>query len=109
MVLVDVARVFGLGRLADEPQPVAGGLSNDLWRVATDRGAYAVKRMVTNAGRPGFAAAVEGAYAVERRAWAAGVAMPEPVPDPATGRALAPVGGSLVRVHHWVEAGPDRG
>jgi len=103
MLVEDVATRFGLGRLTGRPTPVTGGLSNELWRVATERGAYAVKRMITNAGRPEFVAAVEASYAVEQRAWAAGVAMPEPVPEPVTGRALARVDGSLVRVHRWVE------
>jgi hypothetical protein len=98
----DVASRFALGRPAGPPVPVTGGLSNELWRLVTERGTYAVKRMVTNAHRPDFRATIEAAYAVERRAWAAGVPMPEPVPDPATGRAVAPVGGSLVRVHRWV-------
>jgi hypothetical protein len=99
----NVAATFGLGRPLGPAGPVAGGLSNELSRLVTERGTYAVKRMVTNAHRPDFVANVEASYAVERRARSAGVAMPEPVPDPATGRALAPVDGSLVRVHRWVE------
>jgi hypothetical protein len=110
VLLTEVATRFGLGELAGPPVPVEGGLSNELWRVTTGRGAYAVKRMVTNAGRPGFVGNVEAAYEIEKRAWAAGVAMPEPVPDPATGRALALVAGSLIRVHRWIDgtaaAGP---
>jgi hypothetical protein len=99
----EVADRFALGRPVGPAEPVTGGLSNELWRLVTGQGGWAVKRMVTNAHRPEFTANVEASYAVERRAWAAGVAMPEPVPDPATGQALAPVGGSLVRVHRWVE------
>jgi hypothetical protein len=103
LLLDEVTAVFGLGRPAADPEPVRGGLSNELWRMVTERGAYAVKRMVTNARHPDFTGNVEAAYAIERRAWAAGVAMPEPLPDPATGRALARVGESLVRVHRWVD------
>ncbi len=103
MLLEDVAARFALGRPVTPAEPVAGGLSNELWRVVTGRGVFAVKRMVANARHPGFTANVEASYAVERRAWAAGVAMPEPLPDPATGRALALVGGSPVRVHRWVD------
>src|SRR5690349_6153714 len=80
-----------------------GGLSNELWRVPTAAGVFAVKRMVVNADRPDFVANVEAAFAVERRAFAAGVPMPEPVPEPSGGRALASVGGSWYRVHRWVE------
>lgn len=102
----EIASTFGLGRLVAAPEPVTGGLSNDLWRVRTESGDYAVKRMVTNATHPGFVTNVESAYAIEQRAWLAGVPMPEPVPDPATGRALARIDGSLVRVHRWVHGTP---
>jgi hypothetical protein len=101
VLLEDVADRFALGRPTGPPVPVPGGLSNELWCLVTEEGAYAVKRMVTNAGRPDFVANVEASYAIERRAWATGVPMPEPVPDPATRQALALVRGSLVRVHHW--------
>jgi hypothetical protein len=102
----EIAARFALGRLTAAPQPVTGGLSNDLWRVRTESGDYAVKRMVTNATHPDFTANVESAFLIEQRAWLAGVPMPEPVPDPATGRALARIGGAPVRVHHWVEGTP---
>ena len=102
MVVERVAERFGLGRPAAPPVRVAGGLSNDLWRLVTDRGTYAVKRMVVNAERPDFVANVEAAFRVEWRAWAAGVAMAEPVPR-TDGRALAHVDGSLFRVHRWVD------
>jgi hypothetical protein len=103
VLLTEVATRFGLGELVDPPVPVGGGLSNAVWQVVTGHGAYAVKRMVTNAGRPDFIGNVEASYAIEKRAWAAGVVMPAPVPDPATGRALALVAGSLFRVHRWVD------
>jgi hypothetical protein len=97
MELEEVCRVFGLGKMRDEPVEVAGGLSNEMWRVVTDGGAFAVKRMIVNAERPGFVDAVEASFAVERRAWSAGIPMPEPVP--CGRRALARVGGgALVRV-----------
>jgi Phosphotransferase enzyme family len=105
--LASVAARFALGRPVRPPVPVTGGLSNQLWRLDTDRGTYAIKRMVVNADRPGFVPNVEAAYQVERHAWAAGVPMPEPVP--AGGRALAPIEGSLFRVHRWVGARPGAG
>jgi hypothetical protein len=103
VLLEEVASRFALGRPTGLPERVPGGLSNEMWRLVTDRGAYAVKRMITNAGHPDFTANVEASYTIERRAWAAGVAMPAPVPDPATGNALAVVRGSPVRVHRWVD------
>lgn len=95
-----VARRFGLGRPVAAPVRVPGGLSNELWRLTTTGGVFAVKRMVVNAGRPDFVANVEASFAVELRAWRAGVPMPEPVPD--AGCALASVDGSWFRVHRWV-------
>jgi hypothetical protein len=109
VVVERVAGRFELGRLIAEPARVAGGLSNELWRLVTDNGVFAVKRMIVNADLPDFVANVEAAFAIERRARAAGVAMPEPVADPATGRALARVDGSLFRVHRWVDGQPGAG
>jgi hypothetical protein len=94
---------FGLGWPVSPPERVGGGLSNELWRVRVRSGAYAVKRMVVNADGPGFVGKVEAAFEVERRAFAAGVPMPEPVPELSSGRALAAVGSSLYRVHRWVD------
>jgi hypothetical protein len=109
LMIERIARRFELGRLVAEPVRVPGGRSNELWRLVTDDGDFAVKRMIVNADRPGFVDNVEAAFEIERRAWAAGVAMPEPVADPSTGRALARVGASLVRVHRWVDGQPGPG
>jgi Ser/Thr protein kinase RdoA (MazF antagonist) len=99
----EVARTFGLGTVRSAT-PVPGGLSNDLWRVDTDTGRYAVKVMRTNADAPDFRPNVEAAYAVERAAFGAGVPCPEPVS--VDGRCLATVGPELVRVHRWVDGRP---
>jgi hypothetical protein len=58
---------------------VAGGLFNELWRLDTESGAFAVKRMIVNAGSLSFVDNVETAFTVERRAWAADVATPSGV------------------------------
>jgi hypothetical protein len=109
-VIERVAARFELGRLVRAPAPISGGLSNQLWRLDTDRGAFAVKRMIVNADRPGFVRDVEAAFTVERRAWEAGVPMPEPVADPASGHALARLDdGELFRVHRWVDGEPGVG
>lgn len=104
MVIEQVAEAFGLGRLVGEPLRVNGGLSNELWRVITAEGAFAVKRMIINADHPDFVRNVEASFAIERRALLAGV--PEPVA--VEGRALARVAGSLFRVHRWVDGRPGK-
>ncbi len=106
--LEDVCATFDLGTIRGTPRLVEGGLSNRLYHLATNRGEYAVKRMVANAEAAGFKANVEGAFAVERLAHAAGIAMPAPVPVPGTSEALARVmerdRPCWVCVHEWVFA-----
>lgn len=82
--------------------PVAGGLSNDLWKVVTDTGTYAVKVMRAHVDEPDFRSNVEAAYAVEARAFEEGVPCPEPVTVDGR-RCLDEVAGQLVRVHRWVD------
>ncbi|MBL7261396.1 aminoglycoside phosphotransferase family protein [Paractinoplanes lichenicola] len=97
---------FDLGRLEADPLKVPGGLSNDLWRVRTTQGDFAIKRMVVNAHHPQFVPNVEAAFRVEQQAWTKGVPMPEPVTK--NGRALAGVGADLYRVHRWVDGLPGQ-
>lgn len=98
-----VAERFGLGRVLEGPRPVAvGALSNRLWRVEAASGCFAVKEMVSHADREWLVPQVEAAFAIELRARAAGVPVPQPVPDPLTGCCLARIGGRLVRVHQWM-------
>jgi hypothetical protein len=104
-----VAARFELGQPVREPVQVSGGLSNQLWRLDTDDGAFAVKRMVVNADLPTLVENVEAAFTVERRAWAAGVPMPEPILEPSSGHALARVDDALFRVHRWVDGSPGAG
>jgi Ser/Thr protein kinase RdoA (MazF antagonist) len=105
-VLADSCGVFGLGRL-QTAEAVAGGLSNELWRVETDTGRYAVKVMRTNADRPDFRTNIEHAFAIEERAYRAGVRCPRPVPAP-SGGCLIDVAGLFVRIHEWVDGtAPD--
>lgn len=105
---VDLERVcsgFELGALRDA-RTVTGGLSNDMWQVRTDRGEYAVKAMVVNADRPDFVANLEAAFTVELRAYGAGVAMPEPIAVPGSGRCLLATDGRFTRVHAWIGGAP---
>lgn len=103
MVIGRVATRFELGQPVREPAPISGGLSNELWRLDTDHGTFAIKRMVVNANLPTFVKNIEAAFRIEQRAWAAGVPMPEPIVEPSSGHALARVDNALFRVHRWVD------
>lgn len=95
-----VAAEYDLGEVRG-CQRVTGGLSNDLFRVETSHGLFALKLMVANASASDFHANVEGAYAIERAAASQGVPCPRPVERP-DGTCLARVSGRWVRVHAWV-------
>ncbi len=106
MDVAALAEGLGLGQVLDSVK-VAGGLSNDLWRVRTERGVFALKVMVINADQPDFVTNLERSFDVERRAFAAGVPMPRPITVPGhRDRCLLAHGGSLARAHHWVDAAP---
>jgi len=96
-----VAQTFGLGS-PRSAEPVAGGLSNEVWKLTTGRGSFAVKLMRTNSSNADFRGNVEAAYAVEAAAFARGVPCPEPVPA-SPGWCLAEVEGELARVHRWCD------
>lgn len=94
---------FHLGQLRVPPRTVGGATSNMIWRACTNRGEFAVKQLTNNADQPWFLPSVEAACRIERQALAAGLPMPEPVPDPSTGRYLAHVNSTFVRVHGWLD------
>ncbi len=103
-----VCDAFALGRARGELTPVAGGLTHRMWRLETDRGVFAVKEINIDPTGTWQRPWIEGAFAVERAAFDAGVAMPQPVVAAATGACLADVArndGSAapVRVHAWVD------
>ncbi len=104
----EICACFELGTIVARPVTIAGGLSNRLSRVTTDRGEFAVKRMVANAGSAAFKSNVEASFAVERLAQAAGIAMPAPITVAGTSEALGRVADGdeecWVRVHRWVSA-----
>lgn len=100
-LLSATAATFGLGAPLDS-RSVRGGLSNDLWRLETEAGVFAVKVMRVNADHPDFQANVESAFAIERKAFECGVPCPEPIHLP-TGACLTRIGQRWVRVHRWVE------
>ncbi len=103
-----VCELFGLGGPCGAATPVAGGLTHRMWAVETDRGIFAVKEINRNFDDPGYVGWYERAFALERAAFDAGVPMPRPIPDVASGRCLAEVPGTgerpmTVRAHAWVE------
>ena len=102
-----VCDMFDLGAPRGAPRAVAGGLTNRLWRIETDRGVFAVKEMNRDADRADYVAWFDRAFALEQAAFAAGVPMPRPVPVAETGRCLAEIVSSgvaiTVRAHEWVD------
>jgi Ser/Thr protein kinase RdoA (MazF antagonist) len=102
-----VAEAFGLGRVLGGWEPVTGGASHLLWRLRTESGSYAVKRL--NRSREAWWTADHlVATAVEQAAYAAGISMPRPVPPvrPTVGLlADIEVAGEQVSflVHEWCE------
>lgn len=100
LIADEVAEAFNLGEPLDS-SPVPGGLSNDLWRLETDTGTFAVKVMRANSSNPDFRGNIEAAYAIEGNAYQRGVLCPEPV-GLDDEHCLAEVSGELIRVHRWV-------
>ncbi|WP_143277966.1 phosphotransferase enzyme family protein [Brachybacterium alimentarium] len=100
-MMAKAAEGFGLGRVETMIR-VEGGLSNDMWRVATESGEYAVKVMRAHADAADFRGNVEAAFKIEKNAFRAGIACPEPRPTP-EGHALLRVDDSWLRVHRWCE------
>lgn len=106
-----VCRAFDLGRPTEPLEPVMGGLSHRMWRLTASRGRFAVKQINRDWSNPEYVAWYDRAFAVEQAAFAAGIPMPRPVPDPQTGRCLVelPAGAArpaTVRVHEWLDGRP---
>jgi Ser/Thr protein kinase RdoA (MazF antagonist) len=105
-----VAGAFGLGASRGPLAPVAGAWSNRLWRLETERGAFAVKELRGSAAA-GWRRRLRDAMAVERATWAAGtVPMAQPMTAAAGGwlAEVATTGGgrATVRCHRWVPGTP---
>ena len=96
-----IADGFGLGEIKGIAR-VEGGLSHEMWKVATASGTFAVKVMRAHADAPDFRENIEAAFIVEKNAFEAGIPCPEPVAT-AEGRALLRVEGEFVRAHRWCE------
>ena len=100
----ETAAAFGLGPARSLVGPVARGRLGAIWRLDTDRGAFAVK--VTD--EPQDPAEVEREAAYQEAFRTGGVPMPAVVRSE-DGSVLAEVCGQVVRVYTWVDvAAEDR-
>ena len=101
-----VCSVFGLGAPLTDWRRVEGGLSNELRRLDTTDGGFAVKRMIAGTHLGAFRANVEASFAVERAAVDAGVPAPRPISPRGGSGCLAEIEcedgtACWVRVHEW--------
>ena len=99
-----VLDALGVPGPAVSAEPVAGGWSNAVWRVATASGEYAVKQLRNAWGEPRWLEWLGEGWRVERAALAAGIRAPEPVVPPGSDACEVWVGGTAYRAHRWVEA-----
>jgi Ser/Thr protein kinase RdoA (MazF antagonist) len=106
----EVVRAFALPGSPERLVPAVGGWSNRVFRLDTTRGSYAVKELRNAWGEPRWRDWLDEGWRVELAARHTGIAVPEPVPNPVTGAALAEVergdgsGTASVRVHRWVDS-----
>ena len=106
-----VAALFELGDPIGPMATVPGAWSNRVFRLRTEAGSFAVKEMRNPWADPRWEEGLESAWEVELAARRAGIAVPEPVPNPDDGGPLGWVprlggGEAPVRVHRWVEGRP---
>ncbi|MBA3252218.1 MAG: aminoglycoside phosphotransferase family protein [Geodermatophilaceae bacterium] len=102
-----VARAFDLGTPVAALDPVGRAWSHSVYRLPTERGEFAVKVMRDPWASPRWRDWLAAAWEFERTAYAAGIAMPEPVPNPVDGGCVAVLHtGATVRVHRWVPGRP---
>lgn len=97
------AEAYHLGALLVPPVPAARGQQGVVWRVATDRGRFAVKELIAPVTEPD----VEVDVALQSLMVARGVQAPRPLPTPA-GAVLASVGPLLFRAYTWVDVEDER-
>ncbi len=93
-----LAATFGLGHDGRLTGPVARGEQGQVWRLDTERGAFAVKDPFVEMSPA--AALADADY--QDVVLSAGVPMPEPLRTP-DGRVLVEVEGSPARVYRWVD------
>jgi aminoglycoside phosphotransferase (APT) family kinase protein len=108
-----VIAAFGLDDPVTDWTPADGAWSNRVYRLGAGGRRYAVKEMRNPWADPHWQQWLAESWVFEQRAIAAGVAAPQPVPNPANGNCLARVSrrdpalpDAAVRVHHWVDGNP---
>jgi len=112
-LLERVCAAFPLGEPLAPWRRVSGGLSNELRRLETTAGCFAVKRMVVGTEFPWFRGNVEASFQIEQAAVDAGIRAPRPISAESGEECLAEIeceGGDScwVRVHEWKQGnGPD--
>ena len=104
--MVKAAEGFGLGQI-EAMVRVEGGLSNDMWRVTTTSGEFAVKVMRAHADAADFRDNIEAAFTIERNAFRADISCPEPM-STVEGQALLRADGHWLRAHRWCEGSSPR-
>jgi Ser/Thr protein kinase RdoA (MazF antagonist) len=103
---LDVVATFALPGEVLAYEPVAGGWSNDLLRLRTTAGEWAVKVVRNPWGEPRWLEWLAEGWRLERAALGAGVRAPEPVLVDGWPVALVPVAAEEsvpVRVHVWAD------
>jgi len=110
---VAVIAAFGLQDAATVWAPVGGAWSNRVYRLDAGYRRYAVKEMRNSWAHSRWQDWLAESWSLEREAIAAGVAAPQPVPNPQDGSCFAWVSRrdpmlpmAAVRVHQWVQGRP---
>lgn len=104
-LLREVSARFGLGSLTSPSRARHGGV-NRLWRVQTQRGAFAVHLLSDDGVDGDPVLRSQEVFELEVAARDAGVPLAAPVPEPRSGQACLRVGRAQrpVTVHEWVDA-----
>jgi Ser/Thr protein kinase RdoA (MazF antagonist) len=108
----EILDLFGLPGAVVSMTTVGGAWSNRVYRLETTEAAFAVKELCNPWADERWQGWLDEAWRFERRAIAAGVPAPEPIPSVADGACLAWVDAPgervPVRVHRWVDGVPAR-
>jgi len=103
-----VCDAFGLGAPRLPMTRVKGGMAHTVWRLETDRGAFAIKQINRNWAVPHEAAGYERASQIESAAGASGIPIAPPVRHAQTRMCIVEIDVGAdrpltFRAHEWVE------